>query len=313
VIATQVRGAVSEIHAHVGDRVKKGDLLVTLLADTLKAEQELKAAELSEYKARRDSAKAQLALNNQELQRLENLRKSAAFSRSRYEDKRQDVARAKSALSETEAKINQARAELRMADINLSHATIRAPFNGVVSKRHTNLGAYLNIGNPVLTLINDDLLEVEAEVPSVRLGGLSDGAVVQVEFEDNTSFSAAVRAIVPEENALSRTRTVRFTAEFGDRTKNIAVNQSVRLLIPVGPVRSMVTVHKDAVLLRAGGKVVYVVVAGKAQVRPVKLGDASGNRFEVLSGLKPGEKVVIRGNERLRPGQNVQIRSGGSS
>jgi multidrug efflux pump subunit AcrA (membrane-fusion protein) len=118
---------------------------------------------------------------------------------------------------------------------------------------------------------------------------------------------------VPEENPLARTRTVRFTADFGRNGKHIAVNQSVRLLIPVGPSRSIVSVHKDAVLLRGGRKVVYVIEGGQAKIRPVKLGDAVGSRFEVVSGLKPGEKVVIRGNERLRPNSRVRIRPGGSS
>ncbi len=313
VVATQVRGAVSDIQAHVGDRVKKGDPLVLLLADTLKAERDLKAAELNEFKARRESAKAQLALANQELKRLENLRKSAAFSRSRFEDKRQDVARSQSVLGETAAKVEQARAQLRMADINLDQATIRAPFDGVISKRHTDLGAYLGVGAPVLTLINDESLEVEAEVPSVRVTGLPNGALVRVELEDKKSFNAVVRAVVPEENPLARTRTVRFTADFGDHKDQIAVNQSVRLMIPVGPSRSMISVHKDAVLLRGGRKVVYVIEGGQAKVRPVVLGEAAGSRFEVLSGLKEGEQTVVRGNERLRPDQNVSIRPGGSS
>jgi RND family efflux transporter MFP subunit len=313
VVAARVRGAVAEIKAHVGDRVKKDDPLVVLLTDTLKAERDLKAAELNEFKARRESAKVQLALFNQELRRLESLRKSAAFSRSRLEDKLQDVARARSVLTENRAKVQQARAELRMADINMYQSTIRAPFGGVISKRHTDLGAFLNVGAPVVTLINDDSLEVEAEIPSIRVIGLPNGALVQVEFEDKTPFNAVVRAVVPEENPLARTRTVRFTAEFGDEKKNIAVNQSVRLMIPTGPARSMVSVHKDAVLLRGGRRVVYVIEGGQAKVRPVKLGEAVGSRFEVLSGLQPGENVVIRGNERLRPNQGVRVRRGGSS
>jgi RND family efflux transporter MFP subunit len=313
VVATQVRGAVVGIRAYVGDRVKKGDPLVLLLADTLKAERDLKAAELAEFRARKSSSEAQLALTNQELRRLENLRKSAAFSRSRYEDKRQEVSRARSALIEAEAKVKQAQAELRMTDINLYQATIRAPFDGVVSKRHTDLGAYLNVGAPVLTLINDDTLEVEAEIPSARLSGLTDGAVVRVEFEDKTPFDAVVRAVVPEENPLARTRTVRFIADFGAAGNHVAVNQSVRLMIPAGLARSLVSVHKDAILQRGGRKVVYVVKGDQAKLQPVKLGESVGGRFEVLSGLKPGDMVIIRGNERLRPDQRIRVRRGGSS
>ena len=136
---------------------------------------------------------------------------------------------------------------------------------------------------------------------------------MKVEFEDRRTFKATVRAIVPEENALARTRTVRFKPNFGTNGKRVAVNQAVRLIIPTGPTRELVTVHKDAILQRGGGPVVYVIHKNQASQRPIKLGQAFASRFEVREGLKPGELTVIRGNERLRPGQRVRIRRGGSS
>lgn len=311
VVAARVRGAVAEIRSRVGDRVKAGDPLAVLLSDTLRAERKLKAAELTEYQARVKSAQAQLALSRQELKRLQRLRRSAAFSQARYEDKRQDVARSRSVLAEARAKVEQARAELQMADISLNNSVIRAPFAGVVSQRHTDLGAYLNVGDRVVTLINDRALEVEAEVPSARLKGLKKGTAIRVEFEDKTPFEVSVRAVVPMENPLARTRTVRFSTDLGTNGSRVAVNQSVRLLIPVGAPRTVISVHKDAVLQRGGRTVVYVLTDGKATLRPVRLGEAVGGRFEVLDGLKPGDKVVIRGNERLRPGQKVRVRRGG--
>ena len=313
VISARVRGTVGEMRVQVGDRVAKGDVIAKLISDMLQSQRELKQAELAEYTARVRTARAQLGLTQQELSRLQRLRRSAAFSQARFEDKRQEVTRVSSVLAEANAKVNQAQAELKMANIDLDDATIRAPFSGVVSKRHTDIGTYLGVGSPVATLINDHDLEVEAEVPSIRLHGLDPGTEVTVEFEDNRIFKATVRAIVPEENALARTRTVRFKPDFGANGKRVAVNQSVRLVIPTGPTRELVTVHKDAILQRGGGPVVYVIVDNQAIQRPVKLGQAYASRFQVLEGLKPGELVVIRGNERLRPGQRVQIRRGGSS
>ncbi len=313
VISARVRGAVGEMKVHVGDRVAKGDVIAKLVSDTLQSQRELKQAELVEYTARVRTARAQVALAKQELNRLQRLKRSAAFSQARFEDKRQDVTRQASVLAEANAKVDQAQAELKMANIDLAYATIRAPFSGVVSKRHTDVGAYLGVGNPVVTLINDHALEVEAEVPSIRLRGLDEGTVVTVEFEDGRTFKATVRAIVPEENPLARTRTVRFSADLGGNGDRVAVNQSARLIIPTGPTRELVTVHKDAILQRGGGPVVYVIESNQAKMRPVKLGQAFGGRFEVREGLKPGEMVVVRGNERLRPGQRVRIRPGGSS
>lgn len=318
VIASLTRGAVKTIHARVGDRVKRGDLLVTLSSDMLNSERALKAAELKEFSAKIRTAGAQLGLAAQELERLERLRRSAAFSVARYQDKLRDVERVRSSIAEARAKADQARAELHMADLSLSYAQIKAPYDGVVSARHVEVGNYLNVGANVVTLINDSSLEIEAEVPANQIGGLTPTAEIKIVPEYGKSYQAKVRAVVPEENALSRTRLVRFTPILEIRGKMMAANQSVIVHIPSGAAKNAVTVHKDAITQRRGKRVVFMVRVktdenGKevmtAGIRGVMLGDAFGDRFEVLSGLKPGDRVVIRGNERLRPNQKIRIQS----
>jgi multidrug efflux pump subunit AcrA (membrane-fusion protein) len=111
--------------------------------------------------------------------------------------------------------------------------------------------------------------------------------------------------VVPEENPLTRTRAVRLTPHFGDTEKPLAVAQSVTLELPIGEARPVVTVDKDGVIQQSDGAVVYLVEEAAAALRPVQLGEAVGGRFEVLGGLKPGDLVVVRGNERLRPGQPI--------
>ena len=314
VIAARTRGAIDTINARVGDRVKKGDVLATLVSDMLQSERALKAAELKEYKAKIRTAGSQLGLAAQELERLERLRKSSAFSVARYQDKLRDVERSKSSLAEARAQSDQAQAELRMADINLYNARIIAPYDGVVSARHVEVGNYVSIGARVVTILNDTSLEVEAEVPANRLSGLTPGVTIKVVPEHGKSYSAKVRAIVPEENALSRTRLVRFTPIFTDRDASVAANQSVILHIPSGAARDALTVHKDAITQRRGKRVVFVVEEDdegkkRAIMRGVELGEAFGERFEVITGLKAGDKVVTRGNERLRPRQEVRFQS----
>lgn len=313
VVAARTRGAVGTIQARVGDRVKKGDILVTLISDMLDAERSRKAAELSQYTASIARADAQLRLANQELKRLERLRRSVAFSVARYQDKQREVERYRGAVSEARAKKDQARAELRMADINLRNARITAPFDGVITRRHVEVGNYLNIGNPVMAMVNDTSLEVEAEVPVPRLGGLPPGTIVTVIPEFGKPFKASVRAIVPEENALARTRLIRFTPSLGNRNGSVAANQSVLLRIPTAAPRMATTVHKDAITQRRGRKVVFLYNPDNKKVvmRRVDLGDAFGVRFEVLKGLKAGDRVVVLGNERLRDGQRVRVARGG--
>ena len=133
----------------------------------------------------------------------------------------------------------------RWADINLANAVIRAPYDGVITQRHTETGAYLNVGDKVVSMTNDASLEVEAEVPSTILGGLPPGTRVKVDPETAPAFDATVRAVVPEENQLTRTRTVRFTPQIDARTLHLAANQSVVLQIPAGPPRMVTTAHKE--------------------------------------------------------------------
>ena len=75
---------------------------------------------------------------------------------------------------------------------------------------------------------------------------------------------------------------------------------------PIGPGLKAPTVHKDAILKREGMSLVYIVEEEKAIIKPLKLGDGVGNRFIVLGGIQEGDTVVIKGNERLRPGQKVK-------
>ena len=317
-VAARTRGAIGKVFVRVGDRVKKGQTLATLITSMLEAERSLRSAEVRENKASIKRADAQLSLAQQELKRLERLRKSAAFSVARYDDKRREVERFRSAKAEAEAKADQAQAELRMADINLNNAKVQAPFSGVVTVLHVEVGNYVNVGANVATLVDDSSLEVEAEVPGNRVSGLGKGISVDVLPEFGNEFKASVRAVIPEENALSRTRLVRFIPAKNYDAGRVAANQSVRLRIPAGPTRVAVTVHKDAITVRRGKKVVFVVDQDKmtAALREVELGETFGSRFEVLKGLNPGDRVVVRGNERLRPNQKVRIqdskRRGGS-
>ena len=306
VVAARTHGAVGKMFVDVGDRVEKNQALASLVMDRVGPELRLREAEVAEAEATVASKEAQLALLRQELGRLEGLRRSAAFSQARFQDKRQQVVQAQSEIVEAEAKVSRALANLELAQRAHRDATIRAPYGGVVTQRHTEMGSYLGAGQPVVSLIDDRSLEIAADVPAERLGGLTPGAVVAFDLVGVGALAATVRALVPEENALTRTRWVRFTPRLGG-VANLAVNQSLTLHIPAGSAREVVSVHKDAVLNRKGKSLVFVVEGDAAQIRPVRLGAPVGGRFEVLEGLVPGDIVVVRGNERLRPGQLVRF------
>ena len=310
-VAARTAGPVDALHVEVGDRVETGDAIAVLDTVRLRAERDRLAAIVNQAQAQLERMTAQAALHRQELRRLEGLRNSAAFSQGRYEDAKQEVIIAESAIGTADATRVSAAASLSLAQIDLSWATIQAPYPGVITKVHTEVGAWLAVGQPVVSLLNDLDLEVEADVPSSRVAALIDGTAVALVLDDDSEHTAAVRTVVPEENALTRTRQVRFTPHFGPVSKPLAVNQSATVLIPAGAERQVLTVHKDAIVRNQGQAFVYVASEGTAQIRPVQLGAAVGGRFEVLGGLGPGEPVVVRGNERLQPGQAITVAGAG--
>jgi RND family efflux transporter MFP subunit len=306
-VAARIGGAVNEMRVDVGDRVNTGDLIAVLDRERLELERDRYASLVTQQNAQLGTSRAELRKIRNDLKRLEGIRKSAAFSQARYDDAVQEVTMQTGGVAVTSAQLAQAKNQLKRAERDLKDAEIRAPFPGVVSATHTEVGAYLALGNPVVTLINDLDLDIEADVPASRVIGLTPGAMVSVRLDDGSIIKAKVRAVVPDENPRTRTRPARFTPIFEGKTKSLANNQSVTVMIPVGAARTAVTVAKDALIERNGQTLAFVVSNGTARPAPTTVGDGTGNRFVVLSGLKPGDRVVIRGNEGLRPGQRLNI------
>jgi multidrug efflux pump subunit AcrA (membrane-fusion protein) len=98
---------------------------------------------------------------------------------------------------------------------------------------------------------------------------------------------------------------VLFTAPDLTTMGGAAVGQSLNVMIPVGAARDVLSVPKDALVQARGGWTVFVAADDMAQPRTVTLGVPLGDRYEVIEGLGPGDLVVVRGNERLRPGQAI--------
>ena len=306
VVATRIAERVHKMQVQVGDRVEKGDVLVELASDRLDSQIQILKADL----IRMESQLAKEIANNRKMKqthkRILALRTSSAFRKDREEDSERDLEISKEMVTRAKADILQSKAKLKMGKIALQDANIKAPYPGVVLKQHTLPGNYVRIGDPIITLLNDTDLEIEVDVPSIRALDLKPHTNVKANLQNGLSFNAVIRAIIPQENSQTRAVAVRLTAKDGPFKQGIAGNQSVKLKLPIGDNANVVTVHKDAVLIKNGKKIVFVFKKGIANMQTTKLGRAVGNRFEVLAGLQPGDLVVVRGNERLRPGEPIK-------
>lgn len=292
-ITTRIEGTVATMHVQVGDAVVHNQLLATLDTATLELQEELASAKLN-------ATKAQLALAEQAAKRLSDLTNSAAISQATYDDA---IHRHNIALAQTQEAI----ATLELAELELAYAEVRAPFAGTVTDRVTESGSYLRRGDAVVRLISEQQLEAEADIPYNYLGGLYVGNQVEMRLDNGSSHTATVRAVLPEQDLATRTQRVRFVVRFADEAGSLAAKQSISVLIPLSGERDIVSVHKDAVIRRGQDNIVFVVTDETANSRIIRLGESSGGRIEVLDGLKPGDLVVVRGNERLQPNQKVVL------
>ncbi|MCE8009309.1 efflux RND transporter periplasmic adaptor subunit [Aestuariivita sp.] len=304
-VASRVAGNVQEVHVLAGMRVAEGDLLVELnrgLLEILVAQAE---AQMAEADASIATARVQVDRTNTSLARIEALRGSSSFSESRFDDAQSDMLEARSQLAEARARLQSSDARLAEARYQLERSLITAPFSGVVIEVTTIPGAFIQAGSPVVRLLDTDAFEVTAGVPARYIPYLEVGQSVRASVETGVELELELRAILPIEDPSTRTRSVRFAAPGLADLDNVAVGQSLTVMIPVGAAREVVSVPKDALVQARGGWTVFVAAEGKAQPRPVTLGVPLGDRYEVLGGVEAGDLVVVRGNERLRPGQDI--------
>jgi RND family efflux transporter MFP subunit len=304
-VASRVAGNVEKVHVRAGTRVAKGDLLIELNRELLEILVAQSEAQMSEARAGIATARVRVDRTNTILARIEALRVSSSFSEGRFDDAQSDMLEARSQLAEARARAKSSEARLAETRYQLKRSIIIAPFSGVVIEVNTIPGAFIQAGTPVVRLLDTDAFEVTAGVPARYVTFLAPGQQVQANTETGAPLTLDLRAILPLEDPATRTRSVRFAAPGLVELGNVALGQSLTVLIPVGEAREVLSVPKDALVQARGGWTVFVADEGKARPRPITLGVALGDRYEVLSGLQVGDLVVVRGNERLRPGQDI--------
>ena len=306
IVATRIAERIEKLSVKIGDRVEKGAILARLSSDQLKNQLILKEAELRRAQAKKENYNADLKKTKQARQRILALRGSTAFRQDRDQDSQRDLEMATSTLKEAEAEVASARAVLNMNKQFLRDAVIRAPYPGIVIATHIVPGSYTRIGDPIVTILNDDDLEIEADIPTVRALTLAPGIRAQGRLQNGIQFYASLRVVIPQENMQTRTLAARFTIETQQKINKIVGNQSVILNLPIGLSGKVTTVHKDAIVMNNGKQNVYLIKNNKAVKKSIKIGRAVGDRFEVIDGLVPGDVTITRGNERLRPGESVR-------
>ena len=242
----------------------------------------------------------------------------AALALAEAGPRKEQVAQAAAAVAVQEA-------EVERIDDQLNKHTIRAPFDGWVVERFTEQGQWVSRGGLIARIAELDRLEVEVQVPELSVGMLRENAEVRLDFDaaPGHAWIGRVARIVPQADLLSRSFPVR--VELANRVEDsgpvLKGGMLARAWLPVGKAGSVTVVPKDALVLGGPRPLVYRITGaagpdaaatGTVQAVEVALGGAVEGSVEIRSGLAPGDLVVIRGNERLRPGMAVSYRQPGT-
>ena len=304
-VAGRISGSVNRVYVLAGDRVQMGDPIIELNTELLLIQLNQSQAQIVEAQAGTRTAATRLASAQISFDRISRLAYTSSFSQVRFEELEAKLLEARSQLAEADAREKIAEARLAETAYQLDRSTITAPFSGVIIEVLTIPGAFIQSGTPVVRVLDTSAFEVRASVPSRYVEDLSTGMTVMGQTESGVEVELTLRAVLPIEDSSTRTRAVLFSTVIDNDTVLVAVGQSISVDIPIGEAREMLSVPKDALVQAPGGWTAFVAVNDKAQPRFVTIGVPVGNRYEVLDGLNVGDLVVVRGNERLRPMQDI--------
>jgi membrane fusion protein (multidrug efflux system) len=290
-VAAGAAGKVLSVHVERGSLVKKGDVLVRLDARAATASANEARAQLELARTQKELAEADCARNQQ---LFEGGSVSAA-----------DHQRAQAQCRNAAATAAAAEARAQLIENNLADTTIRAPFDGLVAERIVAVGEYVRQDSRVVTLLATDPLRLEITVPEASATGVQKDQEVEFTLtaDPSTVHRTTVTYVGP---ALRRgTRDLVVEALVPNPGHKLIPGQFATAKLRLGDV-ALPVVPRTAVRAEGSESHVFVVSEGKLEERLVQLGEAVGTTVGVLSGVRPGERVVATASAELRDGVKLQ-------
>ena len=276
VIEAKVSGKIEQMLVVPGQQVKVGESLAVIDA--------------REVQARYDQAVA--------------VREQAEADRKRQASLFEQKILSQAEFDGAQAKARVAIAAATEAETMMSYTKVIAPFAGVITRKHADVGDLATPGKPLLDMEDSRALRLEADVPEAVIGRLTLGDKLPVRVTAlETELEGVISEIAPAADSGSRTFLVKLdlTAQTGVRA-----GQFGRVAVPVGET-SALRVPASAVVQRGQMEIVFVVSNGKALLRLVKTGKRIRDEVELVSGVSAGEKIVIEGATGLADGQPLTI------
>ncbi len=286
-LSSEINGRLDWI-AEVGTHLNKGDVLAKL--DDVFLQQQLR-----EEQAIIASEQAKFNLHDKQVARYESLIKKNNVAADMLDQ----------AISERAVSKNSVlAAQARLAQIQeyIDRSTLRAPFNGVISERFSQAGEWVQEGTELIRLIDIEQPEITVRVPQNIYPLVSLGDQVKI-INSAETFNATIDTIVPVGTTTARLFELRLIPDYAAPPGTL-----VRAVIPTAQPRRVVSVHRDALVIRHDSLTVFRINSENiAEQVSVSVGIGDGDYVEIIGPIEVHDAVVIRGGERLRAGESVSI------
>lgn len=302
-ISSRIMGSVTTINVRQGDRVRKGDVLLTI--DDRELMQRVKAAEQEYTEALKslESAKQNKSHLDTTYIRYKNLFDEKAISEQEIDEIENKKNLTKLEYERAKAAVEKADAYLREAEIHLGFTKITAPISGIVTQKTIEVGNMAVPGIPLMVLEDDSSFRLDAYVDEILSEKLRVGMPVKVKIDAlEMETIGEIYEIVPSIDPMSRT----FLIKIDLKDEKVNTGLYGRVMVPIGK-KEVLLIPKNSIVEKGQLLGVYVVDdRGSVSYRLVKLGRDFDGKSEVLSGLKSGEKIIAEGVEKAVDGGVVQ-------
>ena len=299
-IQPQVSGRITKIHFVDGADVKIGDLLFTIDPRPYQAQ-------LNQAEANLAQASAALELARVNFTRVESLTDPRAVSRQDYDTKKNAVALA-------EAQVQQNRAAVDSARLNVEYCSIRSPINGRAGQRVVDVGNVVSANTGSLLVIQRldpiyaDFTVTENELTAVQSNMANRSLRVEVRLPDDGAKAREGKLTFLDNAVQEGTGTVRLRATVANGDRYFWPGRFAKVRLILSTRRDAVLVPAEAPQLSAKGSFVYVINKdSSAELRPVKVGQRQGDLVVIDDGVAAGERVVVKGQVGVTPGGKVQV------
>jgi len=304
-LASQVMGTITRVNVHESDRVRRGEVLVSIDEAQQQAAYISAKAGLQASQESIAAADADYALADATMKRYQMLYDKKSVSPQEYDEVKTKLAAAQARRDAAHAGRTQAEAGVSQASTSVGFTKVRAPFDGIVISKLAEPGSMAAPGVPLLVVEDPSRFRLEAQVDEskMRVVKLGENVPVLIDALGDQPIEGKVMQIVPAADPASRTFTVKI-----DLPANPQIRSGLfgRARFPSGQ-REAIEIPKSAVLSRGQLQAVYVVGSDQlASLRFVTLGATSGDQVEVLSGLQNGDRIVAQPGDRELSAKQVE-------